>query len=99
MSSSESYFVPGYGISRHVLQSNIGRFLGPNAFVRPYTHLGRDGFLVTAPNALTKSQIDDIVAMSRKWEEQAASKFSPEPDEAYINQPIPVSSSRESRRR
>lgn len=34
----ESFWVPGYGISRPVLTSNICFFLGPQAFVRPYTH-------------------------------------------------------------
>jgi hypothetical protein len=33
-----SYFVPGYGISRAVIQSEIRYFCGPDAIVRPYTH-------------------------------------------------------------
>jgi hypothetical protein len=58
-----SYFVPGFGISRAIIQSEIRYFCGPDAIVRPYTHQvcaqssthmphtnflkGRDGFLVT----------------------------------------------------
>lgn len=58
-----SYFLPGYGISRAVIQSEIRYHCGPDAIVRPYTHQvckfgnskysvtdaaqGRDGFLVT----------------------------------------------------
>jgi len=33
-----SYFVPGFGISRAVIQSEIRYFCGPDAIVRPYTH-------------------------------------------------------------
>jgi len=33
-----SYFVPGYGISRAVIQTEIRYFCGPDAIVRPYTH-------------------------------------------------------------
>ncbi|CAI6334223.1 unnamed protein product [Periconia digitata] len=47
MSSPNSYFIPGYGISRAVMQNDIHYYCGPDAIVRPYTHHGRDGFLVT----------------------------------------------------
>jgi hypothetical protein len=33
-----SYFVPGFGISRTIIQSEIRYFCGPDAIVRPYTH-------------------------------------------------------------
>ena len=54
-SPPESYFVPGYGISRYVMLSHIHLFLGSQASVRPYSYQGREGYLVTAPGApLTK---------------------------------------------
>ncbi|KAI9711358.1 MAG: hypothetical protein M1812_007207 [Candelaria pacifica] len=95
-----SYFVPGFNISRAVLQSNICYYLGPEAIVRPYTHQGRDGFLVTAPGKpLTKRQIDDLITMSKQWEEQAAARMSSDAEEEnYVNRPVPVAQ-RERRRR
>ena len=52
----QSYFVPGYGISRHIIFSHIQYYLGPYATVRPYQFRGREGFLVNAPGQpLTKA--------------------------------------------
>ena len=45
----KSYFVPGFGISRHIIFSHIQIYLGPDASVRPYSYRGREGYLVTAP--------------------------------------------------
>lgn len=50
----ESYFVPGFGISRHIIFSHIHFYLGPYASVRPYSYQGREGYLVTAGRPLTK---------------------------------------------
>lgn len=33
-----TYFLPGFGISRSVIQSEIRYFCGPDAIVRPFTH-------------------------------------------------------------
>lgn len=71
--SLESHWIPGYGISRPVLQSNICYYLGPEAFVRPYVHQvrsmvpggrarltalqGRDGFLIHAPGGRTLTKV------------------------------------------
>lgn len=33
-----NYFVPGYGISRAVIQGEIRYHCGPDAIVRPFTH-------------------------------------------------------------
>ncbi|PVH95912.1 hypothetical protein DM02DRAFT_617576 [Periconia macrospinosa] len=66
-----SYFIPGYGISRAVMQNNIHYYCGPDAIVRPYTHHGRDGFLVTTVGpALTPAQIEDLKLASRDYEEK-----------------------------
>ncbi|CBY01372.1 predicted protein [Plenodomus lingam JN3] len=37
MAVPNSYFVPGYGISRAVIQNEIRYHCGPDAIVRPYT--------------------------------------------------------------
>ncbi|KAK3214867.1 hypothetical protein GRF29_19g1513809 [Pseudopithomyces chartarum] len=37
MASPNSYFIPGYGISRTVIQNEIHYYCGPKAIVRPYT--------------------------------------------------------------
>ena len=60
MSSTQSnehrpYFVPGFGISRHIIFSHINFFLGPYASCRSYSYHGREGYLITAPGPqLTK---------------------------------------------
>ena len=36
--SLNNYFVPGYGISRAVIQGEIRYHCGPDAIVRPFTH-------------------------------------------------------------
>ena len=54
MSDEVSYFVPGYGISRHIMFHHIRFYLGPDADCRPYQFRGREGFLVTAPLILTR---------------------------------------------
>lgn len=38
MALANSYFVPGFGISRAVIQNEIRYHCGPDAIVRPYTH-------------------------------------------------------------
>ncbi|KAF2264968.1 hypothetical protein CC78DRAFT_494381 [Lojkania enalia] len=84
-----SYFVPGFGISRAVIQNEIRYHCGPDAIVRPYTHQGRDGFLVTTSGPpLTKAQIDDLKESSREYEEKQSRRA----DEAdvFVNQPIAV---------
>lgn len=49
------YFVPGFGISRHIIFSHINFFLGPYASCRSYSYHGREGYLITAPGPqLTK---------------------------------------------
>lgn len=34
---AQSYFIPGFGISRAIIQSDIRYYCGPDAIVRPYT--------------------------------------------------------------
>ncbi|KAF1808391.1 hypothetical protein P152DRAFT_219638 [Eremomyces bilateralis CBS 781.70] len=86
--SLNNYFVPGYGISRTVIQGEIRYFCGPDAIVRPYVHQGRDGFLVTTAGApLTKEQIEDLKIASHQYEQRQAERNG---DEWYVNRPVPV---------
>ncbi|KAJ5094059.1 hypothetical protein N7456_009920 [Penicillium angulare] len=71
MSSSQQYWLPGYGLSRHIVLGHIHYFLGPSASVRPFSYQGREGYLITGP-PLTREQIDDLAAMSREYEIQEA---------------------------
>ncbi|KAH7130514.1 hypothetical protein B0J11DRAFT_429173 [Dendryphion nanum] len=89
MSSPNSYFVPGYGISRPVIQNEIRYLCGPDAIVRPYTHQGRDGFLITTcGRPLTKEQIEDLKVASHDYEEKQ-SRRAQDHDE-FLNRPVPV---------
>ncbi|KAE8401683.1 hypothetical protein BDV37DRAFT_174774 [Aspergillus pseudonomiae] len=38
MSQVQQYWLPGYGLSRHIVLGHIQYFLGPSASVRPYTY-------------------------------------------------------------
>ncbi|KAF2503342.1 hypothetical protein BU16DRAFT_546324 [Lophium mytilinum] len=88
--AQNSYFVPGFGISRAVIQNEIRYHCGPDAIVRPYTHQGRDGFLVTtAGPPLTKAQIEDLKDASRDYEEKQAMRGEGDND-IFVNKPIPV---------
>ncbi|KAF2841864.1 hypothetical protein M501DRAFT_927619 [Patellaria atrata CBS 101060] len=85
MAAQQSYFVPGYGISRAVIQSDIRYYCGSDAIVRQYTHQGRDGFLVTTSGPpLTEAQIQDLKNASKEYEERQAIA------NGFVNQPIPV---------
>jgi hypothetical protein len=56
MSGVNSYFVPGFGISRAVIQQDIRYHCGPDAIVRPYTHQASSQSIVA----------DMIVILSRR---------------------------------
>ncbi|KAF2475343.1 uncharacterized protein BDR25DRAFT_254272 [Lindgomyces ingoldianus] len=89
MAGANSYFLPGFGISRAVIQNEIRYHCGPDAIVRPYTHQGRDGFLLTTSGpALTKAQIDDLKKSSRDYEEKQSRRANEE--DVFVNQPVAV---------
>ncbi|KAJ6180719.1 hypothetical protein N7519_011180 [Penicillium mononematosum] len=46
MSPVQQYWLPGYGLSRHIVLGHIQYFLGPSATVRPYSYQGREGYLI-----------------------------------------------------
>ncbi|CAD6577245.1 MAG: hypothetical protein ASARMPRED_008187 [Alectoria sarmentosa] len=91
-----TYFVPGYGISRHIMFTHIQYHLGPYASVRPFTYQQREGYLISNPgSALTKSQIEDLQYISRQYEQQEAERMirasgALDRADVYINRPIPV---------
>ncbi|KAL2045662.1 hypothetical protein N7G274_002092 [Stereocaulon virgatum] len=91
-----SYFVPGYRISRHVMFTNIHYYLGPCATVRPFSYQQREGYLVSNPGTpLTKSQIEDLQYLSEQYEQQEAERMvrassAMNTADLYINRPIPV---------
>ncbi|CEJ56436.1 hypothetical protein PMG11_02643 [Penicillium brasilianum] len=114
MSRVQQYWLPGYGLSRHIVLGHIHYFLGPTASVRPYSYQGREGYLITGM-PLTRDQIDDLAAMSREYEKQEALRMtnqspgagatsnngvgsSRQPTEPYINEIIPVDPNRARRR-
>ncbi|KAI2817637.1 hypothetical protein CBS63078_5437 [Aspergillus niger] len=106
MSQVQQYWLPGYGLSRHIVLGHIQYFLGPSASVRPYSYQGRDGYLIVGV-PLTREQIDDLATMSREYERQeslrmAGDSASPASSfgrhEPYINEIVPVRNSVRSRR-
>ncbi|RAH47987.1 uncharacterized protein BO95DRAFT_408890 [Aspergillus brunneoviolaceus CBS 621.78] len=74
---TQHYWLPGYGLSRSIVLSQIQYFLGPAASARPYSYQGRDGYLITGV-PLTRDQIDDLAAMSREYERQESLRMAGE---------------------
>ncbi|KAB8221324.1 hypothetical protein BDV33DRAFT_170708 [Aspergillus novoparasiticus] len=105
MSQVQQYWLPGYGLSRHIVLGHIQYFLGPSASVRPYTYQGREGYLIVGV-PLTREQIDDLAAMSREYERQetlrmagdSPNEVSTRHAEPYINEIVPVRASGPRRR-
>ncbi|KAK3337482.1 hypothetical protein B0T19DRAFT_438144 [Cercophora scortea] len=67
------YFVPRDGIDREVITSDICRYLGNDALVRPGTYEAPDGrvtqgYFITAYRNLTSAMIQDLKADSARWE-------------------------------
>ncbi|KAJ5888026.1 hypothetical protein N7495_008067 [Penicillium taxi] len=109
MSQELQYWLPGWGLSRHIVLGHIHYFLGPSASVRPYSYQipskGREGYMIVGV-PLTREQIEDLAAMSREYEEHEAVRMSQNGSldgsrllsEPYINQLILVDRSRSRRR-
>ncbi|KAK0717190.1 hypothetical protein B0T26DRAFT_602787, partial [Lasiosphaeria miniovina] len=77
------YFVPRDGIDREVITSDICRYLGHDALVRPGTYESPDGrvtqgYFITAYRNLTSAMIQDLKQDSARWEQErrAASRSS-----------------------
>ncbi|KAI8930965.1 hypothetical protein NX059_011977 [Plenodomus lindquistii] len=105
MAVPNSYFVPGYGISRAVIQNEIRYHCGPDAIVRPYTFQGRDGFLITTIGPpltkvfhsyhagigpkLTNQAQIDDLKLSSREYEEKQSRIADESN-VFVNAPIPI---------
>ncbi|KXJ90957.1 hypothetical protein Micbo1qcDRAFT_234208 [Microdochium bolleyi] len=92
------YWIPSWDINKRVLTQHLQCYLGPSATVRPYTHNGEDGFLITTAGAcLTDEQVDDICMKSKEvWEKQVAAKLllmSGKPLKRPLHQPVLLSHS------
>ncbi|KPI44555.1 uncharacterized protein AB675_8810 [Cyphellophora attinorum] len=92
--NNEEYWLPGYGLSRHIVFRQLQYFIGPSATVRPFSYHGREGYLIKgAP--LTKKQIEDLRKQSEEYEKQQSLRMSgrreSSDDSADINTPIIVS--------
>ncbi|CAG8939699.1 unnamed protein product [Penicillium salamii] len=46
MSPVQQYWLPGYGLSRHIVLGHIHYFLGPSATARPFCYQGREGYMI-----------------------------------------------------
>jgi hypothetical protein len=70
------YFVPRDGIDREVITSDICRYLGNDALVRPGTYENPatgavvQGYFITAYRNLTTAMIDDLKADSARWDQE-----------------------------
>ncbi|KAK4153705.1 hypothetical protein C8A00DRAFT_15087 [Chaetomidium leptoderma] len=69
------YFVPRDGIDREVITSDICRYLGNDALVRPGTYDSPDGratqgYFITAYRNLTSAMIQDLKSDSARWEQE-----------------------------
>ncbi|CZR62841.1 uncharacterized protein PAC_12738 [Phialocephala subalpina] len=83
---TNEYFVPKDGIDREVITSDICRYLGNDALVRPgnyenpQTRQVQAGYFITAYRNLTTAMIADLKADSERWEaerRQTASRGQP----------------------
>ncbi|PWW78940.1 hypothetical protein C7212DRAFT_167557 [Tuber magnatum] len=62
------FFVSGEGIKRQVIQTDLPRYLGNNAYSRPgQDRQGVDGYWYTAYRPLTDAQIQSLKVDSQKW--------------------------------
>lgn len=56
--SIETYWLPGFELSKQVVLAQIRFLLGPTASARPYSHQGSDGFMITGSKLTEVSQSD-----------------------------------------
>jgi hypothetical protein len=74
-SRQTTFFVEGTGIDREVITTDICRYLGNDALVRPGEYRDKTGRLqqgyhITAYRTLTSAQLHDIRSDSAKWQEE-----------------------------
>jgi hypothetical protein len=60
----ETYWLPGFELSRRVVIEQIRYLLGPTASARQYSHQGSDGFMITGPKLTEVSRRDPRQVLS-----------------------------------
>ncbi|KAF7514407.1 hypothetical protein GJ744_000177 [Endocarpon pusillum] len=66
-----AYFLPGENISREVIQADICRYLGADATCMPARNReGVPGYMIRAYRMLTTKMIEDLMADSKRWDEE-----------------------------
>lgn len=61
------FFIDGEGIHREVMQREICKYLGPEAFSRPGAYNGRNGFIVKAVRPFTPKMLEDLKDLSEDY--------------------------------
>ncbi|CAZ79376.1 unnamed protein product [Tuber melanosporum] len=61
------FFLPGEGIKRQVIQTDLPRYLGNNALSRPGWDKGVPGYWYTGYRPLTDAQVQSLKQDSQKW--------------------------------
>ncbi|KAG0640535.1 hypothetical protein HOY80DRAFT_1000061 [Tuber brumale] len=61
------FFLPGEGIKRQVIQTDLPRYLGNNACSKPGWDKGVPGFWYTGYRPLTDAQVQSLKQDSQKW--------------------------------
>ncbi|KAK0513288.1 hypothetical protein JMJ35_004274 [Cladonia borealis] len=64
------FFVDGARIHREVMQREICKFLGPEAYSKPHSYNGIQGYLVSAIRPFTPDQLDDLQELSEAYESE-----------------------------
>ncbi|KAK5083035.1 hypothetical protein LTR05_006917 [Lithohypha guttulata] len=85
------YFLPGDGIDREVIQSELCRYLGQDATMKPGEHHdGRKGYIIRAYRALTTEMIrslkEDSVKYARERETAIRRNRQPAPFQQFRDQ-------------
>lgn len=74
MQRQNQWFLPGDGIAREVITTDINRYLGPDALVRPGIGTGefqgQHGYWITAYRMLSLPMIKDLKADTLNWQRE-----------------------------
>jgi hypothetical protein len=74
MQRQKQWFLPGEGIAREVITSDIQQYLGPDALVRPGygtgEHEGQPGYWITAYRTFTTQMVLDLKQDSQRWQSE-----------------------------
>lgn len=81
------FFLSGDGIKRQVIQTDIPRYLGNNAYSRPGHNQGVEGYWYFGYRPLTDAQVQSLKVDSQKWsnERELMSRHYPNRDIGYTS--------------